>query len=96
MQCLPKALWGAFSTDYKKSQQRKSTDENLRNVTEQLRDSLRDGLDDALPKMQQIISQIEQAIEAPAKQAATQVQALAQSGNQLQALSHQIHNAGKR
>ncbi|MCQ4295954.1 DUF726 domain-containing protein [Pseudomonas stutzeri] len=91
-----KALWGAFSTDYKKSQQRKSTDENLRNVTEQLRDSLRDGLDDALPKMQQIISQIEQAIEAPAKQAATQVQALAQSGNQLQALSHQIHNAGKR
>lgn len=93
---LAKALWSAFSTDYKKSQQRKSTDDNLRNITEQLRESLRDGLKDALPKMQHIISQIEQAIEAPAKQAAGQVQALVQSVHQLKALSRQIDNAGKR
>src|SRR5690606_33974152 len=37
-----KALWSAFSSDYKKSQQRKSTDDNLRNITQQLRDSLLD------------------------------------------------------
>lgn len=91
-----KALWSAFSSDYKKSQQRKSTDDNLRNITQQLRDSLLDGLKNALSEIQQKIDQIEQALESPAKQADTQVQALIRSAHQLNALSRQIDNAGKR
>lgn len=91
-----KALWSAFSSDYKKSQQRKSTDDNLRNITQQLRDSLLDGLKNALSEIQQKIDQIEQALESPAKQADTQVQALIRSVHQLNALSRQIDNAGKR
>src|SRR5690606_3932548 len=91
-----KALWSAFSSDYKKSQQRKSTDDNLRNITQQLRDSLLDGLKTSLSEMQQKIEQIEQALESPAKQADLQVQALNRSIHQLNALSRQIDNAGKR
>ncbi|WP_313337951.1 DUF726 domain-containing protein [Stutzerimonas nitrititolerans] len=91
-----KALWSAFNTDYKKSQQRKSTDDNLRNITQQLRDSLLGGLKNALSEMQQKIDQIEQALESPAKQADTQVQVLVHSVHQLNALSRQIDNAGKR
>lgn len=93
---IGKALWSALSSDYKKSQQRKSTDENLRNITLQLGESFRDGLKVALPKMQQIISTIEQAIETPSKQAAAQAQALARSAKQMKVLSRQIENAGKR
>jgi len=93
---IGKALWSAFSSDYKKSQQRKSTDDNLRNITQQLRDSLLDGLKTSLSEMQQKIEQIEQALESPAKQADLQVQALNRSIHQLNALSRQIDNAGKR
>lgn len=89
-----KAVRCFFSSDYKKAQQRKATDENLHNATKKLRHSLREALNKALPEMQQKISQLEQAIEAPAKQASVQAKILNRSVNQLKAISHQIGNAG--
>ncbi len=62
-----KAVRGFFSSDYKKSQQRKATEDNLHSVTWQLRDLLRDGLKSALPDMQKKVLLLEQAIAAPAK-----------------------------
>lgn len=90
-----KAVWSFFDSDYKKSQQKKSVDDNLRSTTEQLRKSLRDALQGTLPEMKQKISQIEQAIDAPSKQTVVLVQTLSQSASQLNALSRQIETAGK-
>lgn len=90
-----KAVWSAFSSDYKKSQQREATEKNLRSTTEQLRDALRDNLEKALSEMQRTIHQLDLALEAPAKQAAAQVQALDSSTSRLKTLSRQIETAGK-
>ncbi|RBH53615.1 MULTISPECIES: DUF726 domain-containing protein [Pseudomonas] len=89
-----KAVRGFFSTDYRKAQQRKATDDNLRTITAQLRESLHDGLKEALPEMQQKIDLLEQALEAPGLQSAALVQLLDHSARQLNALSRQIDHAG--
>lgn len=89
-----KAVRGFFSSDYKKSQQRKATDDSLHSVTSHLRDLLRAGLKSALPDMQKKIYLIEQAIAAPTKQTNELVQLLSHSVNQLKALSRQINNVG--
>lgn len=91
---ITKAVGSFFSTNYKKSQQRKATDDNLRNATGKLRDSLRNSLEEAYPKMQHVIGQIEQVLDAPAKEASAQAQSLARSADQLKVLSLQIKNAG--
>lgn len=91
---IGKALIGVFNTDYKKSQQRKATDDNLHSASKQLRTSLRNGLDSALPQMQEKIAQLEQALQAPGKQTNTLLKLLIDSVKQLKVLSRQIHNAG--
>lgn len=91
-----KSVWGFFSSDYKKSEQRKSTDSNLRKITEQLRDSLRGSLESALPEMQQKVSLLEQALATPARQTSALVQSLARSNAQLRTLSQQIAHTGNR
>jgi len=91
---IGKAVAGYFSTDYKKSQQRKATEDSLLSVTKQLRVSLNDGLKSTFPEMQQKIIQLGQAIAAPAQQTDALVQLLGQSANQLKTLSRQINNAG--
>lgn len=91
---IGKALIGVFNTDYKKSQQRKATDDNLHSASKQLRTSLRNGLDSALPQMQEKIALLEQALHAPGKQTNALLKLLADSVKQLKALSRQIHNAG--
>lgn len=93
---VAKALWGFFSTDYKKDQQRESTNENLRNITNKLCESLYDALKDAISKMQPIVTQMEDAIKSSAEQADMQAQLLSKSSQELRALSYQIDNAGKR
>ncbi|VVN34843.1 hypothetical protein PS662_05095 [Pseudomonas fluorescens] len=89
-----KAVRGAFSSDYKKSQQREAVDSNLREVTGQLRTLLHDGLKTALADMEKKIRVLDQALEAPIKQTAGLVQLLGQSTDQLSTLSRQIDNAG--
>lgn len=91
---LGKAVASFFSSDYKKSQQRKATNDNLRYITEQFTDTLRDGLNSVLPGMQKAINQLEKAIAEPGKQAAASAQCLKQSSNELKILSQQIKSAG--
>lgn len=91
---IGKALYKIGSKNYKKSQQRKATEDNLRNASERLYESLRAGLNAALPKMENIIGQIEEGLEAPAKQAAAQAQTLGQSARKMNALSLKIAKAG--
>jgi energy-coupling factor transporter ATP-binding protein EcfA2 len=89
-----KAVHAAFSSDYRKSQQREAIDSNLRDVTPQLRTALHDGLKKALVDMQKKIDVLDQALEAPVTQTAGLVQLLGQSTEQLTTLSRQIDNAG--
>lgn len=89
-----KAVLAAFSTDYKKSQQRQALDKNLATVTQQLRDKLRDSLGSALDEMRNTVAQLDMALEAPAKQAANQVSTLSRSTTRLTILSRQIELAG--
>lgn len=90
-----KAIGSYFSSDYKKAQQRKAVEDNLKNVTEQLRTALQDGFTDALPKMQEKIDQLEHTLEAPGKQTAAITQLLGHSIDQLKAISKQIDRAGQ-
>lgn len=91
---IGKAVWSYFSTDFKKSQQRKSTDDNLRRLTDQLRSTLRDNLKKSQPAMQQKIGQLNQAIEAPFKQAEALSRQLETSSKQMKLLSSQISIEG--
>ena len=90
-----KALWSAVSSSYKKSQQRKATEHNLRRVSEQLIKVVQDALNEAMPEMKKTIEQLERALSAPAQQAAAKAQLLKHSTQKLDLLSRQISNAGK-
>lgn len=89
-----KAIYSAFSSDYRKSQQREALDKNLRSAAVQLNDTLHESLGAALSDMQGTIEQLDLALEAPAKQAANQVNTLSRSTNRLKILSRQIEIAG--
>ena len=91
---IGKAVWSAFSSDYKKSQQREATEKNLRTAIEQLRAALRDNLKTAISDMHNTVDQLDLALEAPAKQATAQVLTLDRSTRRLKKLSRQIETAG--
>lgn len=91
---IGKAVWGAFSASYKKAQQRKSTDENLRSIREKMLDSVRAALDESMPEMQKTIAKLEQALNTPGQQAAEKSQILKYSTQKLDLLSRQISHAG--
>lgn len=89
-----KAVRSAFSSDYKKSQQRDAVDSNLREAAGQLRTLLYDGLKSCLADMKKKIDVLDKALEAPIKQTAGLVQLLGHSTDHLNTLSRQIDNAG--
>ncbi|MDO6406512.1 hypothetical protein [Pantoea phytobeneficialis] len=66
---LAKAVWSFFDSDYKKSQQRKSADENLEKACDTLREGFSNTLKQALPPLQKVIDQLDHALEQPAVQA---------------------------
>lgn len=90
-----KSVYGFFSADYKKAQQRKSVEDNLQHVTTQLHAALQTGLKEALPIMQEKIKQLEQALETPGKQSVKIAQLLRQSISQFRTISRHIDLAGK-
>ena len=63
------AAWSAvrsfFSSDYKKRQQRKAADENIRKVANELNSAITHGLSNVRPKMQENIKEIKKHINAP-------------------------------
>jgi hypothetical protein len=89
-----KAVIGFFSSDYKKSQQRKSADANLERITDKMRDSLRESLDAALPQLEPKIEALKSALNKPAAQVADIIAILGKSERQLKKLSQTIETAG--
>ncbi|AYL68926.1 hypothetical protein [Citrobacter werkmanii] len=66
---LIKAVWGFFDADYKKSQQRKAADTNLKKASDAIRKTFADTLVQALPPLQKTLVQIEHSLKQPAVQA---------------------------
>lgn len=89
-----KAVMGFFSSDYKKSQQRKAVDSNLSDISDKMRRSLRGSLDDALPQMEPKVEELKQALRAPGEQVGKVVDLLAQAGMQLKNISQKIEAGG--
>ena len=91
---LYKAVRGFFSSDYKKSQQRKSADSNLGDIDYKLRDSLRETLDAAIPQLQPKLDAVKQALELPAQQIEQMAALLGQAEKQLKKISNTIKTEG--
>jgi energy-coupling factor transporter ATP-binding protein EcfA2 len=89
-----KSIWGALSSSYKKSQQRKAVDENLRKISDQLLSAIHGALGESIQEIQRTIKQLEQVMLTPGQQAAVQTQLLKHSVQKLNLLSLQISNAG--
>lgn len=89
-----KAVRGFLSSSYKKAQQRKAADENLRNITGQLRDSLQESLKQGLPEMEKTISDIEQALARPVNKARTHADLIKKSNTKIKTLSGMIEATG--
>lgn len=66
---LAKSVWGFFDSDYKKGQQRKSTEQNLDKACDSIRESFRKTLKDATPPLVDTVEQIRGALQQPALQA---------------------------
>ncbi|ODQ04567.1 MULTISPECIES: AAA family ATPase [Enterobacterales] len=60
-----KALFGYFSSSYKMSQQKKSTDENLRNIEKYINDELHKKLNSLLPDIETNINFIKNSLDEP-------------------------------
>lgn len=89
-----KAVRGFLSSSYKKAQQRKAADENLRNITGQLRESLHKSLEQGFPEMEKTISEIEQALARPANKARAHADLINQSNTKIKTLSGMIEATG--
>lgn len=89
-----RAVRGFLSSSYKKAQQRKAADENLRNITGQLRESLQESLEQGLPEMEKTITEIEQALARPANKARAHADLINQSNIKIKTLSGMIEATG--
>ncbi|WP_137173026.1 hypothetical protein [Massilia sp. HP4] len=89
-----KAVIGFFSSDYKKSQQRKSANSNLDNIADKMRESLNDSLAAALPQLEPKVEALKAVLDKPAAQIASVVTMLGKSERQLKNLSKKIETAG--
>jgi septal ring factor EnvC (AmiA/AmiB activator) len=90
---LGKALRAFFSSDYKKSQQRQSADENLDTLSRKMRRSLRESLSAAIPDLESRIGGLKDALNEPAHQAARISATLVESVAKLTRLSNSIDDA---
>lgn len=89
-----KAVFSFFSSDYKMSQQRKATDENLSNIVKQLNHDLHDALNDTMPEMEQLVDEIDAALEAPVKQTKQSLNLMYYANLKLKALSKDVNALG--
>jgi len=89
-----KAVRGFLSSSYKKAQQRKAADENLRNIAGQLRDSLQESLKQGLPEMEKTIKDIEQALGRPVNKVRTHSDLINKSNKKIKTLSGMIEATG--
>jgi hypothetical protein len=90
-----KAVWGFFDSDFKKSEQRKSTNENLNKIAHQLNKSLDSSINSAMPELLKKVGMIEQALEVPARETRELVRILDYSKRKLTSTSIQIKSLGR-
>ena len=93
---LGKALYGAFNTKYKQGQQRKSVDENLEKIAEQLQEAFHKSLASALPELKKKVAEVQADLNEPVAQIAAINQILGSSLSQLTQLSNEIQAEGNR
>ena len=89
-----KAVRGFLSPSYKKAQQRKAADDNLRNITRQMRESLHESLEQGFPEMEKTIIEIEQALARPANKARALAGLINRSNTKIKTLSGMIQAKG--
>jgi archaellum component FlaC len=91
---MVKAVIGFFSSDYKKSQQRKSVDANLSDISDKMRRALRDSLEEALPQLEPKVGELKAALRGAGEQVAKVVEHLAKVEKQLKNISKNIETTG--
>lgn len=89
-----KAVLGFFDSDFKKSEQRKSTNQNLSKIVRQLEDSLDHSLERAMPELLKKLQMIEDALEVPARGTKELVRILDYTNKRLTLTSKQILSQG--
>lgn len=91
-----KGIWGLVSTDYKKSQQRKTAVSNLSDIKLKMKRSLRSSLEEGFPALEEKIEALKVGLNQSAEEVSGLNQVLAQSLSELRTLSKSINKAGER
>lgn len=89
-----KAVWGAFSSSYRMSQQRKATDENLGRIEDSLREAVRKGLAAGWPQLQSKVDALNAAVQGPAEQVRQIDTILGSAQKQLKTIIKTIEKTG--
>ncbi len=63
-----KAVWSAFSSDFRKSEQRKNVDNNLAKISQDISKKAMDSLNDVTRNLEQKTFQIKQNLDTPSKE----------------------------
>ncbi|MEO7068583.1 MAG: hypothetical protein ABI114_16855 [Rhodanobacter sp.] len=93
---IGKAVWAAINTDYRKSQQRKVVDDNLKAVASQMSTRLSEALDEAFGQLGGTVKDVKASLHAPVAQVELINQVLASSVERLERLSAHIHAQGSK
>lgn len=91
-----KAIWGAFSTSYRQSQQRKAANENLERIASALRDSIRGGLAAGWPQLEPKVDGLKAAVQAPSSQVRAVDALLGTAQKQLKNIIKTIEKTGAK
>lgn len=90
-----KAIWSAFSTDFKKSEQRKSVDTNLRDAENELKTALTECIDKEKKEMSAAVTELDASLQSPVIQMVKTVELLERSNQSLKLLTKKIEHFGK-
>ncbi|WP_440964020.1 AAA family ATPase [Massilia sp. GER05] len=93
---LAKAVWGAFSSSYRMSQQRKAANENLSRIEDALRESVRKGLVEGWPQLEPKVEALNAAVQVPAEQVRQIDTILGSAQKQLKTIIKTIEKTGAK
>ncbi|RDK84012.1 UNVERIFIED_ORG: hypothetical protein DFO82_1515 [Idiomarina abyssalis] len=91
---IGKSVASFFSTSYKMSQQRKATEENLRDIKSKLRDSFDKSLNQSISDMRKVVDELNNALNAPVKQTEESSKLLHNANVKLKTLSQEVNTLG--
>ncbi|HIB3268427.1 hypothetical protein FDW86_14280 [Citrobacter sp. wls828] len=91
-----KAVRSFFSSNYKMSQQKQSTDKNLSNVASHMNDTILEGIEKAFPELKKKIAELKVMLEAPVQQVSSINEILTQAAAALRLLSNEIDFSGAK